>query len=401
MGIKPAWLTHSYVPVPPDELLQPLVDMTPEGSSIVQVYCEGDPSPALAQDARPFLPAAPRRGQVARWIRKGHNIYTTVSAFKVLGEDKWDDGSGVLDVNRQSDNWTCGLFVMIDDLALEVDRSDGKKAPLSNIADFEPTVLIETHKGNYQALYYLKEPVTDRALFEALMRATAKKGDRGSGGINRIARAPWGYNRKAKYKVDGHFPEVHAVHFNPARRFTVNELIAGLGLKLDIKPARLKITRALPTVEEEVERLETFGDILSALKRHGFLISKDRKRELLPGEAEEWASVTKDGEPGKRHQLNCPFTENHGGRHNKSGAALFAPSRTNKFFGGFLCAHEGCGGIDRNEGDGPEGVPRAMFHLARRLDALDIEYFDKMADDLLKINDEWIENELEVTDNDK
>lgn len=100
----------------------------------------------------------------------------------------------------------------------------------------EPTWVLETSPGNVQVVWALKEPLegADTTLGRKVGQAIIDKGwsDPAAGSpTTRFMRLPVGVNGK-------HSPPFHVrlLHFNPSARYTVGELVEGLGL--DLKPIK-------------------------------------------------------------------------------------------------------------------------------------------------------------------
>src|SRR6202000_1561997 len=86
--------------------------------------------------------------------------------------------------------------VMIDDL--------GTKLPMSDLK-MEPSALIETSPGNFQAWLFLDKPITSIGFAEPLIDEMIKAGisaemDPGMKGVTRVARLPDSSNGKLKYR---------------------------------------------------------------------------------------------------------------------------------------------------------------------------------------------------------
>ena len=107
------------------------------------------------------------------------NWYTVVSTFESN--------------RRRKTEFNAMVAVMVDD--------PGTKVPFENIA-LPPTYWLETSPGNYQAWYFLAEPITDRAYAESIVNAMVAQGlskdgkDPGMKGVTRYGRLPGGWNNK-------------------------------------------------------------------------------------------------------------------------------------------------------------------------------------------------------------
>ncbi len=141
------------------------------------------------------------------------NTYFNISTLKV------HDGR----VTRQGENFDALHVVVLDDI--------GSKATLPE--GFSPSYLIETSNNNFQAGLLLSAPCHDLATIKALFKVLAAKGftDSGAQGPqSRYVRLPVGFNHKGECGPGG-FPH-HLTHWNPDRRFTVDEIVSTFGLDL-------------------------------------------------------------------------------------------------------------------------------------------------------------------------
>ncbi|MEI8158535.1 MAG: DNA-primase RepB domain-containing protein [Burkholderiales bacterium] len=120
--------------------------------------------------------------------------------------------------------------VMLDDI--------GTKVPAARLAACPPTWLIETSPGNFQAGYIFAAPVDDHKQAEALKDALIEAGlcDNGATGATaRWMRLPVAINGKAKYGEPP--PPCRLTQWNPALRYTIDQIIEGLELTPS-QPAR-------------------------------------------------------------------------------------------------------------------------------------------------------------------
>jgi hypothetical protein len=105
----------------------------------------------------------------------------------------------------------------------------GTKVPLDRL-ELEPSWLLETSPGNFQAGYLLDRPISDSKVVDALMKSViaANLCDPGAGGPTaRLARLPVGVNGK-------HDPafQCRLAQWNPALRYSVEDLVFGFDLDL-------------------------------------------------------------------------------------------------------------------------------------------------------------------------
>ncbi len=130
-------------------------------------------------------------------------------------------------VHARKENFAAFNVLMLDDV--------GTKVSWSRLRGFPPSYVTQTSPGNYQVGYFLAEPLTDIDYATQLKNAVIEAGlcDPGATGVARWARLPVGINGKPKYKSESGEPSrCRLVRWNPERRYTVDEIVEGLGLKL-------------------------------------------------------------------------------------------------------------------------------------------------------------------------
>lgn len=139
-------------------------------------------------------------------------------------------------IKARKDNFAAGHFLMLDDV--------GSKVPLSRLAEFKPSWLIETSAGNYQAGIILDSPITDHGQLTQLLTTIINAGlcDPGATGpATRWVRLPQGINGKPKYiSPSGDAFRCRLVRWAPERRYTVSQIIEGLGLPSLVAPNSAK-----------------------------------------------------------------------------------------------------------------------------------------------------------------
>lgn len=247
----------------------------------------------------PYHPTArwggcPVNGQIPDLIEPDGNNYLAVSSFRV-----GDDGR----IHRRKANFAALHLVMVDDV--------GTKVPIGAVA-LEPSYLLETSPGNYQAGYLLAEPVTDRALAEAVVDAMVAQGlatdgkDPGMKGVTRYGRLPWGINNKPALVAEQGQPfKVRLAEWEPDRRYTLDEIIEAYGLKLGTTRATHDRQPSAPPADDPL-----FNWLAARGQVQG------------PANAEGWIP------------LSCPWLDEHTDRAD-TGAAYLPP-------GGFKCHHGHC-----------------------------------------------------------
>jgi len=241
------------------------------------------------------------------------NVYLCVSAMK-----KNDRG----EFRRRKENFVGGLVLMIDDIG----DGKGSKFDLSILDSLQPTALIETSPRNFQATYFFDSLITDMELFDALIRSFIERkflgSDTGQAGVNRVFRPPIGINGKPKYIKDGKAWHVNLSNWEPALRYSVEEIAEAFNLTLT-KANRLAKDPAI-LKGNKAGRIHAFISVRSSLRSAGMI-----KRE----EADYSGWI----------QIECPWTDSHSDRAD-TGAAIRVPAPENEWYGGFRCHHGHCEG---------------------------------------------------------
>ena len=281
--------------------------LVPPDARIVASQFRGDPNDDIPGKWKARVVSNPEQ------IDDYANVYLCVSAMRKNSRGEF---------RRRKENFAGGLLLMIDDLG----DGAGSKWPLSTLDPLQPTALIETSPGNYQAMYFFKELVTDIEEFDALIRAFIQKeflgNDTGQAGVNRVFRPPAGLNGKAKHIRDGHLWRVRMTEWNPELRYTVAEIAAAFGLTL-AKAVRKPLDENL-LAGAKADRIRAFVGVRAALRAAGMI-----KRE----EADYSGWI----------QVRCPWTDEHSDRAD-TGAAIRLPEEENQWFGAFRCHHGHCEG---------------------------------------------------------
>lgn len=232
-----------------------------------------------------------------------HNLYLCVGAARRNERGEF---------RRKKENISAGLFLMIDDLGDGL----GSKNPLSIINKLEPTLLVETSPGNFQAIYVFDEPVRNLTLFESLINGFIAKEfidgkDPGMRGINRVARMPFGINGKKKYggwKVVGK-------NWKRENQYTPPQLIEAFGI---VPPRPRKRMQRLVPNDTDL-RIDIFAAVKKWLSDNGTL-----KKE--------------EADLGGKIPMTCPWVHLHTDAAD-SGTYLALPSEENNFCGSFVCYH--------------------------------------------------------------
>lgn len=161
---------------------------------------------------------AMKAGQVNQQCLVGWNNYTNCSSFR-------EDTLGT--IHARKDSFFALHFILLDDM--------GTKWQWEQLDDFKPSFVVETSPGNFQAGIILSEPLIDIGIATQLVEAVIAKGlsDPGATGVARWARQPGGINGKSKYKSEAGKPfQCRLAHWNPERRYSVEEIVTGLNLEL-------------------------------------------------------------------------------------------------------------------------------------------------------------------------
>lgn len=156
-----------------------------------------------------------------------NNNYVSCSSYSLC-----NDGT----FKARKDQGAAYHCILFDDL--------GTKIPMERLGDFEPSWVIETSRGNYQAGIIFAEPITDSKLGERLLKGIMAKGlsDGGASGLTRWARLPKAINGKAKYRdAEGNPFRCRLVQWRPERRYTPQEIIDGLKLELESEQKKVEV----------------------------------------------------------------------------------------------------------------------------------------------------------------
>lgn len=193
----------------PKQFLSTLLQICPPGKR--PLYCEFSQPPAKGQWAASKITKIKLNG-LCRLSNK--NRYITVSVFE--------------DDRRRKSDFVAMVAIMVDD--------PGTKVPFENIA-LPPTYWVETSPGNYQAWYFLSEPITDREYAESIVNAMIAQGlskdgsDPGMKGVTRYGRLPGGWNNKESLKTPHRvtaYEDTRGCNY-----YTAEEIIDAYDLDLD------------------------------------------------------------------------------------------------------------------------------------------------------------------------
>ncbi len=277
----------------------------PDGARIMMCAFHGDPNDEIYGKWRARVLNDPMM------VDESANVYLCVSAMRrnAAGEFR-----------RRKENFAGGLMLMIDDIG----DGKGSKWPLSVLDPLKPTALIETSKGNFQAMYFFDRLLTDMEEFDALIRAFIKKKfldkDTGQAGVNRVFRPPIGINGKAKHAVNGKPWNVRLEEWNPELRYSPWRIAEAFGLDVMVHRP-MKVDAGFAAFNRKANTIE-FVRVRGVLRAAGMLKRED-------ADYSGWIPIT------------CPWTDHHSDRAD-SGAAIRLPAEENMWSGAFRCHHGHC-----------------------------------------------------------
>lgn len=267
---------------------------------------------ALPEGARPGVvsfPGNPAEVPNKAWFARPVPAYTPASANNYFGVSSYfNDEAGQF--RRTKKTFAALHAVMLDDLGTKVDTDRlPQSLPLS--------WLLETSPGNYQGGYILADPVTDAGLADRLMTAIINAGlcDPGANGPTaRLARLPVASNGKRAPAF-----ECRLTGWSPERRYSVQDLVDGLGLEL---PAAGRPKKKLASARDDAHDDGVFipapeqNPVIAGLKDRGLY-----KSPLGSG----------------KHDITCPWCNEHTDGLD-GGTAYFEPDDGFPL-GGFKCMH--------------------------------------------------------------
>lgn len=267
----------------------------------------------LPEGARPGVasfPGNPNKPPKGAWLTHPAggklpdeaNNYFTLSSY-------YNDLSG--DFKRTKNTFAALSAIFLDDVGTKVD---------ADRVTLEPSWRIETSPGNFQLGYILSEPLVDAPTADRLMNAVIAAGlcDKGAGGPTaRLVRLPVGYNGKA----DPPFT-CRLVAWDPQRRFSVDELVAGFGLEL---PAAGRPKRDRPPATP-IFRPVAGDDVYHPAPDSNPVIAALQAKGLY-----------KQPQGNGRHDVTCPWLTEHTG--GVDGGTTYYEPDDGFPMGGFKCFH--------------------------------------------------------------
>jgi len=278
-----------------EEFLKAIFGDVPDGVRPMVVSFAGNPSTVSKSrwGGRSWVES------VAEMLPSDNN-YFSLSAFNPDKEGKY---------RRRKNQFHACYSIMLDDVGTKVNREDVK---------LEPSWMLETSEGNYQAGYILKEPITE-AQATQLAKAVIAAGlcDPGAGGPSaRLARLPIAINGK----YDPIF-SCRLESWRPDLTYTAQELVIGLGLNL-ISPQIKKVNNVVAiNVDANAvwQPRPPTNPVIDILMQRGLY-----KSQLSEG----------------KHDVRCPWVSEHTGQVD-GGSAYFEPDEDYPN-GGFKCLHGHC-----------------------------------------------------------
>ena len=281
---------------------------------------KGNPSEA---DPKAWI-GVPWHNGVACPLHHDRNNYVAISSFHE------EEGR----FKRRKAQFSRTWCIMIDDIGTKISLADIPR-------ELQPTLVIETSPGNFQASFFLDEPradvdhVTD-AIRLIIEKLTGGGADPGMAGVTRVLRLPEGINGKPTSLVDGKPWRCRVWQWNPSIRTSWQDFTRTFHL---VERHR---NYAEPTDGVTIERKRGYEIVKEALK-----LLKRVKNSTGSG----WMDIT------------CPWIDGHTARAN-TGAAVAPPMKKNGYMGGFKCHHGHC--ETRNWGDLESWVADEVIRLGQR-----------------------------------
>ncbi len=288
-----------------EEFIAHVFTSVPDGATPATCSKTGDPTAGswVAVSAKATVDSCPPT----------YNNYFNCSSFKMDAEGG---------VKARIERFAACHALMLDDI--------GKKVPLDVLQKFPFSWVIETSKGNHQAGIILATPMIDASEAKLLLDAIIAAGmcDPGSSGpASRWARLPVAINGKEAYRDESGSPwKCRLLEWEPTRRYTVSQIVEGLGLRLERARTTSKAQAASGIKTKPSEKQSSHSEVytprssenpvIAALKAEGLY-----KRPLGDG----------------KHDVTCPWVHEHTGVLD-SGTAYFEPDAEYPI-GGFCCQH--------------------------------------------------------------
>ena len=286
------------------DFLEAMFSELPDGAAAMTCAFAGDPHHATRAHwfARPWMFGDPMTARATT------NNYVAVSSFL--------PDPVLVQYRRRKTNFARLHAVMADDL--------GTKLPLAHARRIKPTALIETSPGNYQAWLFLRpcEATDNREQAERLILAMIKQGlaadsDPGMSGVTRFGRLPVGINGKAKYLCADQPFTVRLAEWSLDIRHSVADVAHAFALDLNPPEPAARPRVAPVSIGLAHRRIDGFAAMMEVLSAAGY-----------------YQAALDEG----RHAITCPWVNEHTDA-DPTGTALFEPSGSNGWIGGFKCHH--------------------------------------------------------------
>lgn len=205
--------------------------------------------------------------------------------------------STFMNESRASSDFEALNHLMLDDIGTGL----GSKATgdFASLGFDKPTAIIETSENNFQYVYKLREPITDRKMAKALLNAAVNNGiltvDSLSD-VNRFHRLPFGINNKTKYKT---IFKTRLVECDFSRTYSIDEIASWL--KVDI---------ALLANEQYSDDIDIKTD--------------DETMSHPVPLAFETVGLLRSGAPGPNGwiKVGCPWEDEHSTKDDRAGVAI-------------------------------------------------------------------------------
>ncbi|EKU97934.1 hypothetical protein Lepto7375DRAFT_7192 [Leptolyngbya sp. PCC 7375] len=253
------------------------------------------------------FPQPPSKGQ---WGVKLFDRKAQLRVGKKSNRNWYIGNSTFTGLRRRKAEFQAMIAIMIDD--------PGTKVPFENII-LPPTYWVETSPGNYQAWYFLVEPITDRAYAESIVNAMVAQGlakdgkDPGMKGVTRLCRLPGGWNNKESLDKP-HRVTVHKDTRDP-KLYTAEEIIKEYELNLEA------------VANPHSDSIQGDVDQLDVLTAQNDPIYKMFQTEGLIKYVQ-----------GNKVEVTCPWVSEHTGETDNGTALLIQPGGGL----GFKCHHGHC-----------------------------------------------------------
>lgn len=257
---------------------------------------------------KPDAAAFKKHGRGQSWHSDAVLLPSTANNYFSLSAYRPNDAG---EYRRQKGHFH-GLFALMLDVV-------GTKVPHDRLT-LQPSWLLETSEGNYQAGYMLAQPITDANPADKVMKAIIAAGlcDPGAGGPTaRLARLPVAINGK----TDPAF-QCKLEQWNPDNRYTVEQIVEGLQLEMNAANRSAKGNGQATTLGADREIYTprpTDNPVITTLKKKGLY-----KTDL----------------GGQKHDITCPWVAEHTDQQD-GGTAYYEPDTTYPL-GGFSCLHGHC-----------------------------------------------------------